>query len=501
MSMKRPRSKSTIKSQLIISFLLVISIFLSVYTFAFILLKRTYGEIIEFQINQNDLNNLSIIMDSGATEIDNFLISGNQTYFKNSETIFANFQSELKSLKNKLPTIFLYQLKDIANMEETYKEFTTIAISDLQKGIDRIYINRKRQELYRLNGYIKAECGNLLSLYLNHTKEKIIILRKTLEIYENLAYFAILLSGFIAAYIALRIANGIAEPLHQLSERALLVSAGNLDVSPLEYSKNDELGNLVHSFNTMTLELRNLIQDVKDKAILEIKLKEEKIKITEIQNSLQKTELELLQSRINPHFLFNALSAVTSLARSESAPNTREAVESIAQIMRYTISSKKQPNKLEEEIELVKNYLYLQGLRFGKRLRWSVDLDEDSSDILIPPFSIQPFVENAVIHGIEPKETGGTVQVYCTPSLSKDAVEIVIRDDGVGIEENILTKIMSTYQNDKSNHLGIANVRKRLEMLYGENTVKIESIVNKGTSIKITIPYRSSSGNFLESHQ
>lgn len=73
MSMKRPRSKSTIKSQLIISFLLVISIFLSVYTFAFILLKRTYGEIIEFQINQNDLNNLSIIMDSGATEIDNFL--------------------------------------------------------------------------------------------------------------------------------------------------------------------------------------------------------------------------------------------------------------------------------------------------------------------------------------------------------------------------------------------------------------------------------------------
>lgn len=202
---------------------------------------------------------------------------------------------------------------------------------------------------------------------------------------------------------------------------------------------------------------------------------------------METANVELLQAQINPHFLFNALSAASALSRAEEAPNTRIAVESIAQIMRYTLSSREGPSTVGKEWETVRSYLYLQGVRFGRRLAWSAEADEDCLGAEIPPFSVQPFVENAVIHGIEPREGGGTVEVRARRGAD-GGIEITVKDDGTGMDAKTLAEINAPGAEAIRTHFGVGNVSRRLELIYGVPVVRVESESGAGTTVTIRLP-------------
>lgn len=228
----------------------------------------------------------------------------------------------------------------------------------------------------------------------------------------------------------------------------------------------------------------------------------EEVKLrSEVEASLKEADLKALQAQINPHFLFNVLNTIGRLALLEGADKTQEMIYAFSDMMRYTL--KKEKNNvvtLKEEMEHVQNYLSIQKMRLGNRLNYLVEVDEMAEDILCPFMTIQPFVENAIIHAIEPNARGGEVRI--TADILKEIAILKIVDDGKGIPDDRIHKILDgTYEADgreKNTGIGINNANKRLMYYYGvDYGVEIKSELEKGTEITIKIPRKSLAGRGL----
>lgn len=172
------------------------------------------------------------------------------------------------------------------------------------------------------------------------------------------------------------------------------------------------------------------------------------------QQELLRAQLENLQARLNPHFLFNSLNTVAALVEEEPAKAVT-AIEQLSELLRYGLDGTRNPRvTLERELSAVGDFLELERLRFGDRLRWSIDASPDVRAVEVPPLVLQPLVENAVKHGIASRREGGRVRIEA--GLAGDLVTITVEDDGTGTS------------NAKGTKTGEANVRERLELAYGD---------------------------------
>lgn len=228
----------------------------------------------------------------------------------------------------------------------------------------------------------------------------------------------------------------------------------------------------------------------------------EEVKLrSEAEASLKEADLKALQAQINPHFLFNVLNTIGRLALLEGADKTQDMIYAFSDMMRYTL--KKEKNNmvtLKEEMGHVKNYLSIQKMRMGKRLDYVLDIDEAVEDVFCPFMTIQPFVENAIIHAIEPTAKGGSIRIEA--KAAGDIVVLKILDDGIGIAEKEIKKILDgTYESgrdDKSTGIGITNANKRLCYYYGADYgVDIKAVRGQGTEITLKIPRKLLKGRGL----
>ena len=167
------------------------------------------------------------------------------------------------------------------------------------------------------------------------------------------------------------------------------------------------------------------------------------------------TRLKLLQAQIEPHFLFNTLSNVLSLMDRDD-PNARRMLENLTAFLRASLQRTRDGSgSVNDEFEVLRSYLEIQQLRFGDRLRFVLSADDDVAQHALPPLLVQPLVENAVLHGIAPREAGGTVEVTAARGAS-DRLQVTVKDDGVGLDES------------GRSGTGLTNVRERVSALYGD---------------------------------
>lgn len=210
----------------------------------------------------------------------------------------------------------------------------------------------------------------------------------------------------------------------------------------------------------------------------------------ELEEEYRAIQLKALQSQINPHFLFNVLNSISSLAIIEDAQKTSDVIYNLSHILRYTLKKANKIVKIQEEVDNIKAYLEIQKVRFEDRIRYKLEVEESVKNFQIPFLALQVFVENAVLHGIEEKEQGGYVNVLIS-SLG-DKINIKIEDDGIGILENRLLQIREEIENrDKIGleKIGINNVNKRMYYCFGDDyEIKIDSQISKGTEVNIIIP-------------
>lgn len=211
-----------------------------------------------------------------------------------------------------------------------------------------------------------------------------------------------------------------------------------------------------------------------------------------------------LQNQINPHFLYNTLEAIRGDALSAGMDDIATITEAVATFFRYTISNMDNLVTLEEELANAENYFAIQNYRFGDRISMQVDIEKGSEaarDFKIPKLTLQPIIENAIVHGLEHQVGPGQVSV----SIGSDGQRLLIEvaDDGVGMSESVLDEIHrrlvnpdSATKNEEKARLGgiaLVNVHNRIKLLFGEPFgLRVSSILGLGTRVEITLPIRQS---------
>jgi hypothetical protein len=189
------------------------------------------------------------------------------------------------------------------------------------------------------------------------------------------------------------------------------------------------------------------------------------------------SRLAALRARLNPHFLFNALNSVHVLARAGKTEETTHVVEGLTGLLRYVLDERRQTVPLHEELEFVRQYLAVQHVRFGARLRYDIDCHAALGDTLVPQLLLQPIVENAVEHGVARALDGGEVRVAAL--LDGDTLRLTVDDDGPG-----------PLAGDSAAGIGLANTRERLARLYGSRArLSLEPrSPSGGTRVRIDLP-------------
>lgn len=227
--------------------------------------------------------------------------------------------------------------------------------------------------------------------------------------------------------------------------------------------------------------------------MMQAKLLEETREKAALQELLQSAQLRMLESQINPHFLFNALGLISYMAIQEEAPQTEEIAYCLSDLLRYSLRSTTGAATLVEEVEIIERYLAIQKLRFGSRLKAEIEVDSSLHQVRIPRMILQPLVENAVIHAVEPSMR--PVQLHVIATSLPGGIKLEVIDDGAGMSQAVIEAVNSRSFNLGTDHrsaLGLQNVVRRLEGEYGpEFSFHAESEAGKGSRVVITLPLNS----------
>ncbi|QJD87372.1 sensor histidine kinase [Cohnella herbarum] len=240
----------------------------------------------------------------------------------------------------------------------------------------------------------------------------------------------------------------------------------------------DEIGQLTTEFNRMTSQISSLIHDVY-KADIQKK---------ELELKRNQTQLHALQSQINPHFLFNSLETIRMRSLMKSEEETAKIIHHMAKIFRKSLSWGKDLVTVKDELELVESFLQIQKYRFGDKLNYRIEADDASLLELIPKMTLQPLVENASIHGIEPLKQGGKIDIHI--ERLEDKLIFTIMDNGIGMDEERVKLIYSYLESEEviGERIGVQNVIYRLKLIYGDRfRLQIDSSPGQGTSIRLQI--------------
>ena len=278
-----------------------------------------------------------------------------------------------------------------------------------------------------------------------------------------------------AIVLGMIITFGIGGRIAEFSYRMNKVARGNLDVS-MPIKGKDEISVLAYGFNSMISDLKQYIKE---------SVENEKIK--------REMEIDLLISHINPHFIYNTLNSVIYLARENRDTDIIKMVDAFIKVLQNSISfgDKGRYATIRQEIESVENYDLLQQYRYPDTYSIQYCIDGDILDYMVPKMILQPLVENALFHGICPKEDSGIILINIKKVDKHVKIEII--DNGVGINQDKLNNIIVTGRNNIDNSsvrsIGISNIRNRIRNLYSTyGSLDIESNQGKGTKVEIIIP-------------
>ncbi|WP_139904473.1 cache domain-containing sensor histidine kinase [Clostridium thermarum] len=288
--------------------------------------------------------------------------------------------------------------------------------------------------------------------------------------------FRILLFGLICSILAIILSyffsKSISLPLKRLVHSMNLAKGGDLSVNIKDESK-DEIGEVARNFNVMVYEIKNLMENVKSK-----------------ERQKRDAEFKALQAQINPHFLSNTLNTVKWLANIQRAENIENLITSLIQLLHANMGKGETLVTVNDEIEYIKNYINIQEYRYFNKFVVNYDLEEKILNYRIPKFTLQPVVENALIHGIEPMEGQGVIVIKGYEY--NGTVKISITDNGIGISEKKLATLLGKGENVDKRRLsgiGINNVNERIKMYFGEQYgLTINSIEGLYTTVEISFP-------------
>lgn len=294
----------------------------------------------------------------------------------------------------------------------------------------------------------------------------------------GLAAIAVITITVISYFISRKITR----PISEMNRAMIQVEQGNHPPA-LSSRSTDEIGDLIQGFNHMVKSLKKLNMDIIHEQEEKRKYEVEKVN----------TQLALLQSQINPHFIHNTLNALKYMALTAGNVTLAETIGSFNTLLRASISTNTEFTTVEEECRYVMEYMNIQKIRYSSRkISCTAHVDEDASEGLLPRLILQPLVENSLFHGILPMEnTEGKINIVCL--VENHFLHVYIADNGIGIPEDKIKKINSgeLKVTNGYNHIGLNNVKERLNLMYQTDCkFIISSEYQSGTIIYFCVPYK-----------
>ncbi|WP_172635097.1 sensor histidine kinase [Sphaerochaeta pleomorpha] len=278
-----------------------------------------------------------------------------------------------------------------------------------------------------------------------------------------LFFLALMPIPLLAAFFMTRRMRFFAENFIKHIKR---VGEGDFAVTLPVYG-DDELDEIGKAFNTMTGKINSLVEEVYKKQFL-----------------IQQMKIQLLQNQMNPHFLFNVLFSMSTRAKMNRDETLYQMTVLLSKFLRTNIASNDSMMvPIKSEMDYVDTYLNIQAMRFGDRLAYEWQIPRELMDCYCPRLSIQPLVENSVMHGIEPLTRTGHIVI--SVSDEKDFIIVTVEDDGVGFDMSL----SEDRKDGRGNHIALDNLRQRLRLLYGDEcTLRMESAVGMGCTASFRIP-------------
>jgi len=441
-------------------------------------------EILALDINKKSLKN-------NKTITYEYLEKGITSSTKNEPVIIVSKALNLKDEKpygvinfiikersfQKFYDYFTVQINDIVLLDEknivlssNKKNNLGRIQEDFSDSISELINNKELNKSYEINGntiFIQRlpYCNLTICGTLDNTKA----LSKIYDI-KNIVLICIFITLCILFVIFLLVRQ-MTKPLYLLTEKMSKVKNGNFD-EYIEVSGLEEIKELSSTYNYMIKDINKYVDE-----------------LVVVQKEKRKAEIHALQMQINPHYIFNTLSSIKWLIWQGNKDKAIGAIDAFINMIRNTINKTDEFITIEQEIENLKNYVLINNIRYGDRIKVEYFVMPSCYRYLIPKLILQPFIENSFFHAFTSEEEG-EIEVFIKEH-DENNIKIEIYDNGVGIDDEKLDEVREKKDN-RSHHfsgIGINNVDSRIKLIYGNNYgINIKSKLNKGTTIIIVIP-------------
>ncbi|MDQ8734438.1 histidine kinase [Paenibacillus sp. LHD-38] len=369
---------------------------------------------------------------------------------ENSDVIVKSGQSVVYPFRNLSP--------EIAQTAQPLNQADGYEIKDLNG--EAVFLSQKK------SSYTGWTYYNVVPY--NHIFEKIVWLKNTLIIVFTATVVIVIIIGMLFA-------RSLTKPIRLLITQMKEVQYGDLDNMGVSLhgaviQQMDEVGLLQRTFRLMIARINTLIKENYANQLI-----------------IKETEFKALQAQINPHFLYNSLDSIHWLAKKNDQGQISSMVVSLGYLLRSSISLKRNVITIAEELEIVQHYITIQKYRFQHRLDFHMDVEERYMNVLIPKLTLQPLLENAIQYGLEPQIEPCTIRIYAQES--GDRLAIIVEDQGPGMDEQYLRKVLSGEVETRGSGIGLKNIQDRMRLAFGESYgMQLESTVGSGTKVMVMLP-------------
>ncbi|NLY91956.1 MAG: sensor histidine kinase [Firmicutes bacterium] len=333
--------------------------------------------------------------------------------------------------------------------------------------------------------YFEMTAGNQSYLVVHRTSERtkirVTFITRLDELQRQRRLIAITtfwLAGgtiFLCLWFSLFLSENLGKPIRTLTETVNRIADGDFGREVI-LKNNDEIGVLGRAITRMSKQIKHLL--------------EERL---QIQENIRETEIRLLQSQINPHFLHNTLNSIKWMATMQGADGIREMISALGRLLRAVMGDVNEKITIQEELALLDDYLHIQKIRYRGKIRFQQRIESPAlRKGLIPKFTLQPLVENAIFHGIEPKNGSGEIMLSITERQQQ--LVISVWDNGVGISQEKLTGLLVKDEEQEDggknrNRIGLRKIHDRIQLIYGADYgLAIESREGEYTKVVIRLP-------------
>lgn len=301
---------------------------------------------------------------------------------------------------------------------------------------------------------------------MNKTLEQVLQFRVIMIIFA-------LVTAVVIGVLGIRLSSSISTPITELTRLTSQVEQGDLSVQ-FSAKYDDEIGRLGKSFNSMVNEIRRLVDTV-----------------LQNQRQMRESDLATLQEQIKPHFLYNTFDTIHWLAKRHGADDIAQLVTALTKLYRISLSRGSEMITLEDEIEHVRNYLYIQKVRYSDIMDYEISSIPEEGQLYVQKLILQPLVENAIYHGIKNRTEKGLVQI--SAAIDESVLILEVTDDGPGMTPERIEEL-NEYLNGESpgkTGYGLYNVNKRITLKWGEEYgVRLSGTAGTGTTVRILYPVR-----------